>query len=128
MKKDGVLHPELSYLIARCGHTDGIVLADQGYPVPEDTERINLGFADDEPTVIRVLHQIAQEMVIDRIIITKEMEDISPVRAQSLREMFPDILFETVSHAALKELTHDAKGTVKTGDTTPYANVMIISG
>ena len=128
MKASGVLHPELSYLIAKCGHTDYFVIADKGFPAPLGVERINLGFLDDMPTVVEVLKAIKTEMIIDRIIITEEMEDISQRRVSELKQLFPDITFETTTHIELKKLSETANGVVKTGDTTPFANLIIVSG
>lgn len=128
MKRGGILHPDLSHLIAAIGHTDYLVLADKGFPVPKDVYRINLGFMDDHPTVLQVLQGISSEMIIDRIIITQEMEDISPERVKALKNGYPSIRFEKVSHAELKDLAKQAKGVVKTGDTCPYANLIIVSG
>jgi D-ribose pyranase len=115
-------------MVASTGHTDYIVLADKGYPVPHGVNRINLGFLDDMPTVVEVLKAISLEMTIDRIIVTNEMYDISSERLQELRDLFPNISFEQVSHIELKELTKTANGVVKTGDTCAYANLIVISG
>jgi len=128
MKKGGILHPDLSSLVARLGHTDFIVLADRGYPIPKDVERINVGLTDNLPTIPQVMSVLLTEMIIDRIIVTHEMEDISPIRLNEFKEAYPDILVEFVSHLEMKELTKEAKAVVKTGDTVPYANVIIVSG
>lgn len=128
MKKGGILHPELSYLVASCGHTDYMVLADKGFPVPRDADRINLGFLDDMPTITEVLNAISKEMKIDRIIVTKEMHDISLERLKELKITYPTIKFEETTHSALKDLSKEACGIVKTGDTCPYANLIVVSG
>ena len=128
MKKAGILHPEISHLIAKIGHTDYIVLADKGYPVPKQTNRINVGITDDMPTVLQLLTVVESEMCIDRIIVTKEMSSFSPDRLQQLKETYPDIKFEEVTHQELKALTEDAQGVIKTGDTCAYGNVIIVSG
>ena len=128
MKKTGILHPELSHMVASCGHTDYIVLADKGYPVPNGVNRINLGFMDDHPTILQVLEALSSEMKIDRLILTDEMVDMSPERVEDLKKMFPQVRIDRVSHTELKELTDTAFGVVKTADTCPYANLMVVSG
>lgn len=128
MKKAGILHPELSQMVAACGHTDYITLADKGFPVPKGIERINLGFMDDYPTIIEVLQALSMEMDIDRLIITKEMEDISPKRMEEIKVGFPGISMERVSHSEFKKLATSAFGSVKTADTCPYANLIVVSG
>lgn len=128
MKKGGITHPELSFLVASVGHTDYIVLADQGYPIPDDVMRINLGFMDDHPTVPDVLTALALEMDIDRLIVTEEMASVSPQRLRILQSKYPDLRIEKISHTEFKQLTNGAKGAVKTADTCPYANLIVVSG
>jgi D-ribose pyranase len=128
MKKKGILHPELAHLAASLGHTDYLVIADKGYPIPNHVERINLGYTNNQPTVLQVLEPLVEEISIDRIIVTEEMEEISPNRLEELKNRYPHILFEKISHHEMKELTNHAKGAVKTGDACPYANLIIVSG
>ncbi|PAV31204.1 D-ribose pyranase [Virgibacillus profundi] len=128
MKKAGILHPEISQLIASMGHTDYVVLADKGYPVPEDKKRINLGITDDLPTVPDLLKVIETELNIERIIVTEEMEAVSLDRLLELKQLYPNILFEKITHLEFKALTKEAQAVIKTGDTCAYANIIIVSG
>jgi D-ribose pyranase len=128
VKKSGILNPALSHLLARTGHTDYFTICDGGFPVPDGPERIDLALVDDIPTVLDVVGAIAEEWKIDRVLITREMEEISPGRVAELRELLGSIPFETVSHLELKHLGATGKATVRTGDTCPYANIIIVSG
>lgn len=128
MKKGGILHPDLSHLLASSGHTDYLLISDRGFPVPEEPQRIDLALVDDKPTVLDVLRAIDAEWSIDRVVITEEMELVSPHRVEELKTLLPNVLFETVSHLDLKRLGHGAKATIRTGDTCPYANLIIVSG
>lgn len=128
MKRGGILHPGISHLLASTGHTDYFLISDRGFPVPPEPERIDLALVDDLPTVIDVLRAVHEEFVIDRIVIAEEMERFSPDRARELRELLGDITVELVSHIELKRLGHDARATIRTGDTTPYANLIVVSG
>ncbi len=128
MKKSGILHPELSLLLASSGHTDYLLVSDRGFPVPEEPQRIDLALIDDKPTVLEVLAAIDAEWSIDRILVTDEMALVSPHRVAELHALLPNVRFETVSHLELKRLGHGAKATIRTGDTCPYANCIIVSG
>lgn len=128
MKKDGILHPGLSHVLASSGHTDYLLVSDRGFPVPEEPQRIDLALTGDKPTVLDVLAAIDNEWSIDRILITDEMALVSPHRVAELHVLLPDVRFETVSHLELKRLGHGAKATIRTGDTCPYANCIIVSG
>jgi D-ribose pyranase len=128
VKRSGILHPGVSHLLASTGHTDYFLITDRGFPVPPEPERIDLALVDDLPTVVDVLKAIHAEFEIDRIVITAEMETFSPGRVEELRALLGDVPIEIVSHIELKRLGHDAKATIRTGDTTSYANLIVVSG
>jgi D-ribose pyranase len=128
MKKGGILHPGLSQALASSGHTDYLLITDRGFPVPEEPTRIDLALVDDKPTVLDVLAAIDAEWSIDRLVITDEMQLVSPKRVEELKALLPDVRIEVVSHIELKRLGHGARATIRTGDTCPYANCIIVSG
>jgi D-ribose pyranase len=128
MKRAGILNPALSHLLARTGHTDYFTVCDRGFPVPVGPERIDLALTDDMPTVLDVLRAVLAEWSADRVLITTEMGDISPGRVAALRDLIGDIPLERVSHLELKRLARSARATVRTGDTVPYANIIVVSG
>ena len=128
MKRGGILHPSLSYLLASTGHTDYFTICDRGFPVPVGPERIDLALTDDIPTVLDVLRAVAAEWSIDRVLITDEMDEVSPERVQELRAIVEPVPFERVSHLQLKRLATSARATIRTGDTVPYANIIVVSG
>ncbi len=128
MKRGGILHPDLSHLLASTGHTDYFTVCDRGFPVPLGPERIDLALVDDLPTVLDVLRAVHAEWSIDRLLITHEMLEVSPARVEELRALLPDVPLEPVSHLELKRLAAAARAAVRTGDTTPYANVIVVSG
>lgn len=128
MKRSGILHPDIAHLLASTGHSDYFLVTDKGFPAPAEPQRIDLALVDDLPTVVDVLRAVHAEFIIDRIVITDEVERFSPARVEELRQLLGDITVETVSHIELKRLGHDAKASIRTGDTTPYANLIIVSG
>jgi D-ribose pyranase len=128
MKKSGILHPRISHLLAGTGHTDYFTISDKGFPVPEGPERIDLALVDGLPTVLDVLRAVHAEFQIDRIVVTREMEEISPERMRALRSLLGDIPLHAVSHLEFKRLSTTAKATIRTGDTVPYANLIVVSG
>jgi len=128
MKRGGILNPTLSHLLASTGHTDYFTVCDRGFPVPDGPERIDLALVDDIPTVLDVLAAVAAEWSLDRVLIAHEMVAISPDRVAEMRALLRDIPFERVSHGQLKRLAQSARATVRTGDTVPYANIIVVSG
>jgi D-ribose pyranase len=128
MKRGGVLNPAMSHLLASTGHTDYFTVCDRGFPVPDGPERIDLALVDDIPTVLDVLAAVIAEWSLDRVLITHEMDAISPDRVAEMRALLGEVPFERVSHGQLKRLAQGARATVRTGDTVPYANIIVVSG
>lgn len=128
MRRGGILHPALGHLLSSTGHTDYFTVCDRGFPVPDGPERIDLALVDGIPTVLDVLRAVHAEWVIDRVLITEEMERVSPERVEEMRAVVSGVPLQTVTHLELKRLAPEGKATVRTGDTVPYANIILVSG
>lgn len=128
MKRGGILHPELCHLLASTGHTDIITVCDRGFPVPEGPRRIDLALVDNLPTVLDVLRAVHTEFALDRILISQEMTEVSPGRVQELRDLLGEVPLEVLPHVEFKHLAATARATIRTGDATPYANIILVSG
>ena len=128
MRRGGILHPALGHLLSSTGHTDYFTVCDRGFPVPDGPERSDLALVDGIPTVLDVLRAVHAEWVIDRVLITEEMEQVSPDRVAEIRAALGDVPVQVITHLELKRLAPEGKATVRTGDTVPYANVILVSG
>jgi D-ribose pyranase len=128
MKRGGVLNPALSHLLASTGHTDYFTVCDRGFPVPEGPERIDLALVDDIPSILDVLAAVIAEWSLDRVLMAHEMDAISPGRVADMEALLGDVPMERVSHGQLTHLAQTARATVRTGDTVPYANIIVVSG
>jgi D-ribose pyranase len=128
MKKSGILHPVLNRILTETGHTDMLTVCDRGFPVPPGPERLDLALVDDLPTVLDVLSAIDKEFVIDRIIVADEMKEASPERYEMLRSLYPNIAFASLPHVRFKEICPESRAVIRTGDSAPYANIIIVSG
>ncbi|MDF2662057.1 MAG: D-ribose pyranase [Paenibacillus sp.] len=128
MKRGGILNPALSRILAETGHTDMLTVCDRGFPVPPGPERLDLALVDDIPTVVDVLTAVDKEFVIDRIIVTEEMIEASPERYELLKRQFPHIAMMAVPHVTFKRLCPESRAVIRTGDCTPYANIILVSG
>jgi len=128
MKRDGILHPGISQLLASTGHTAYFTVCDRGFPVPQEPERIDLALVDGIPTVLDVLKAVHAEFVIDRVLVAEEALTVSPAWIAALRDVLGEIPLQTVSHLDLKRLSHEGRATIRTADTVLYANIIIVSG
>lgn len=55
-------------------------------------------------------------------------QSVSPGRVSELRRVIGEVPLEPVSHLDLTRLAVTARATIRTGDTCPYANVIVVSG
>ena len=128
MKRGPLLNPALNHLLASTGHTDYFTVCDRGFPVPIGPERIDLALTDDIPTVLDVLKLVVADFHIDRVVIPSEVDDIAPHRVKELEAILGDIPLFRVPHLEFKRISHSARATVRTGDATPYGNIIVVSG
>ncbi len=128
MKKTTLLNQPISSVIAGLGHTDTLVVADAGLPIPPETRRIDLALKAGVPGFIETLRTVLSEMQVEKAIIAEEMTEVSPQMFAALKVALGDIPIEMVSHLIFKEMTRNARAVVRTGEFTPYANVILVSG
>ncbi|NWF69752.1 MAG: D-ribose pyranase [Chloroflexi bacterium] len=128
MKKTGLLNQPLSAVIAGLGHLDTLVIADAGLPIPPGTERIDLAVTGGIPSFLDVLQAVMSEMQVQSAVIAEEMTERSSEMRTALLEILGTIPIEVVSHTQFKERTTQARAVVRTGEFTPYANVILVAG
>lgn len=128
MKKIGILNQSLSSVVAGMGHMDTLVIADAGLPIPHEAQRIDLALTRGVPSFLETLRVILTEMCVERVIVAEKMIAVSPALYEAMREVLGDIPVEVVTHCDLKERTRSASAVIRTGEFTPYANVILIAG
>jgi D-ribose pyranase len=128
MKKRGILNHELIEVIASLGHTDALVIADAGLPIPPEVRRIDLAVVGGVPKLMEVLRPVLDEMQVERAAVASEMALKSPQLRADLVNALGGIPVAEVSHAEFKQLTRSARAIVRTGEFTPYANIILYSG
>ncbi|MGX7031337.1 D-ribose pyranase [Vagococcus zengguangii] len=126
MKKNGLLNSEISKILDDLRHTDQIVIGDCGLPVPNGVKQIDLSLKLGVPKFLDVLELIINEMQVEQAIIATEISDNNPeVEAKIKATNLP---LDYVNHERFKELTKEAKVIIRTGEATPYANIILQSG
>ena len=130
MKKAGILNSEISRVLSYMGHTDCLCIGDCGLPIPDEVERIDLALAFGEPTFMRTLEIVVGDMKVEKIILAEEIKIQNPTVLQQVEALFAqqNVEVEFVSHVELKEKTRDCKAVIRTGEITPYANIILQSG
>lgn len=128
MKKIGILNQEISCVVAGMGHNDMLVIGDAGLPIPGEVKRIDLAVKQGVPGFFDTLETILLELKLDKVIIARETFEVSPQVGSQLRELFKDTPIVEVNHEDLKKLSAEARAVVRTGEFTPYANIILVSG
>lgn len=130
MKKAGILNSDISRALSYLGHTDALCIGDCGLPIPDEVERIDLALCFGEPTFMRTLEIVAADMKIEKIVLAEEIKSRNPAVLEQIEKLFEGqtIDVEYVSHVELKAQTHHCKAVIRTGETTPYANIILQAG
>lgn len=128
MKKTGLQNAELAALIAALGHTQTIVIADVGLPVPEDVPCIDLAVVAGIPSFLDVLRAVLGEGVFESGVIASEITAKNSDMKDDIRVRVNGMPLTEVPHEEFKELTKNARCIVRTGETSPYANIILVGG
>lgn len=131
MKKNGILNADISRVLTYMGHTDRIAIGDCGLPIPDTTERIDLALRFGVPSFMEVLETVGADMAVEKIILAEEIKEQNPEVLSQILTYFEKTdrpcEVEYVSHAELKKLTESCKAVIRSGETTPYANIILQS-
>jgi D-ribose pyranase len=127
MKKTPLLNIALSKLIASLGHGDMVVIGDAGLPVPAGVQLIDLALTRGVPGFIDTLKTVLSEMQVEHHLLADELAKHSPQLAARINAIgLPDK--RLLSHSEFKRLTQGARAIVRTGEFTPYANIILVAG
>lgn len=129
-KTSTTINPALSRVISETGHTDLVVVTDAGLPIPPTSERIDLAYRPGAPAFFDVLDTVLAEMVVEGATVSAEVAEKSPEVLAALRERFAGMGFEIelIPHMEFKKLSQGARAFVRSGEFTPYANVILHAG
>ncbi|HDM69951.1 MAG TPA: D-ribose pyranase [Thermotogales bacterium] len=144
MKKSGVLNPQISELIARMGHGDMLVIADRGFPLPLNPQVtvVDVSVTANIPRVVDVVKAVLEELEVEEVILAEETEKISPHIHKQFMEIISKIRnkgnpikITIIPHSEFKHMVlrgaeegKEMKGMIRTGELTPFANIILVSG
>jgi D-ribose pyranase len=128
MKKNGILNSHISEVLSRIGHTDTIVIADCGLPIPDETIRIDLSLKIGTPSFMETLQAVLEDMAIEKVTLANDIKKNNPLIEEGIADLVNGVPIEYITHEELKELTKHAKAVIRTGEATPYANIILHAG
>ena len=67
-------------------------------------------------------------MCVEKAVVAQEMVDISPVVYELVAQSLDGIDIEKLPHVEFKERTKGSRAVIRTGEFTPFANIILISG
>lgn len=129
-KNSGTLNSQLSRVFSELGHTDKVVVTDAGLPIPKHVERVDLALAEGVTSFLQVLDQTLAEIAVEGAVAPAEIAQHSPQMHAALRERLDRLGVELslVPHVEFKRLVGEARAAVRSGEFTPYANVILTCG
>lgn len=122
MYKSVVLNSEISKVLSDLGHEDYIVIGDCGLPIPDGTQRIDIALKAGTPSFKETYELLLESMYVEKQVFAEEVSD-----AELKMTLNSGIPSEQVTHERLKEMCRGAKAVIRTGETTPFANVVLYS-
>ncbi|WP_202306422.1 D-ribose pyranase [Dryocola clanedunensis] len=136
MKKGTVLNADISSVISRLGHTDTLVVADAGLPIPRSTTRIDLALTHGVPGFMQVVDVVTREMQVEAAILAQEIQQHNPQLHETLLRHIEQlqqhqgntISIRYISHEQFKQHTADAHAVIRSGECSPYANIILCAG
>lgn len=130
MKKIGTLNRHLSRVIASMGHSDRLVICDSGLPIPRGADVVDLALTANVPTFKEVLNVILMELEVESAVIASEMKDRNQPAFDAVTMMLKGKSIEEVPHEQFKDLFTNGQNVwfVRTGEATPYANIILLAG
>jgi D-ribose pyranase len=129
MKTHGILNAELARTVAAMGHRDLLVIGDAGLPAPRGVPVIDLALREGVAGFLETLRTVLEELRVEEGVIAAEMVGASPALHAGFLNAWPqEAPLRRVGHHELKRLTAEAKALVRTGEFTPYANVVLVAG
>ena len=128
MKKVGIINQPIAAIVGGLGHTDTVTIADAGLPIPDETQRIDLALKRGIPSFLDTLQVVLSELFVEKAIVAEEMTSVSPQMYEALVDVLGETPIELVPHVAFKKETAVSKAIIRTGEFTPYANVILVTG
>jgi D-ribose pyranase len=129
MLKTGILNPQINSLLARVRHTNALVIADRGFPFWPLIETVDISVVDDLPTVLQLIATVRANHNFTLACMAREFKkNNSTATRASFAKGLAGITTKFEPHVQFKKRVPEAIGLIRTGDTTPYANVILVSG
>ena len=127
MKKNGIINTPISEIFSNMRHTDSICISDLGLPCPDNVKSIDISLKMGTPSFMDVLEEVYKDLKIEHIILAEEIKTNNKDVHEKILKIFNNVSIEYVSHSDFKKKTQNCKAIIRTGEATPYANIILQS-
>jgi D-ribose pyranase len=121
----GIINAQLQQRLTELRHTDLFAISDSGLPVPPHVPVVDLALCYCIPGFIQTLHLILNEVTVQAAWSSQEVIQSNPVVNSRLKSL-PNL--QLIDHSGLKLRVSDCSFVVRTGEATPFANVILEAG
>ena len=128
MKKKGILNAQLAGYIAALGHKDMFLIGDAGMPIPKGVPIVDLILTANVPTFKQTLDAVLAETEVEGYILADEIKDNNPDLFDYIKKSLPDKECEFMPHVDFKKFSANVKFAIRTGEFTPYPNIILRAG
>lgn len=128
MKKGKFLNSEITSVIALMGHTDTIAIADAGLPIPDGVKRIDVSLVRGLPSFMQTLNSVKDEIHVESVILAEEIKEKNPDLLKEIEQIYAKSMIKFIKHEQFKVFTKESKAVIRTGECSPYANIILSSG
>lgn len=128
MKKIGIINAPTASVIAHLEHSDMLTVADAGLPTPVTAQRIDLALKPGIPSFLETLEVVLEEMYVEKAFVSKDILTVSPHIYAGIQKLLGNIPIEALPHNEFKKLSGTSKAIIRTGEFTPFANVILVAG
>lgn len=125
---EGIINPDLQHLLCRIRHTNMLVIADAAFPFWPQIETVDLALVRGVPTIVQVLDAVLPNLKVGPIYMAEEFKRTNPKATQNaFAKACRGVEIQFEPHIEFKKRVPDAIGLIRTGDTTAYGNMILVS-
>ena len=125
---NGIINPLVLDLVSRIRHTNMIVIADAAFPFWTEIETVDISLIRNIPTVLDVAGAILANWKCGEVIMAGEFKSHNTLKTRNaFRKTLRGIPMTFEPHIEFKTRVPHAIGLIRTGDTTAYGNMILVS-
>ncbi len=124
----GIINPEVLSLISRVRHTNMLVIADAAFPFWPEIETVDISLVKGVPSVLQVVSAILPNWKCGEVYMAEEFKRHNTRKIQTaFARACGDVSITFEPHIDFKKRVPRAIGLIRTGDTTAYGNMILVS-